>query len=685
MSAGELELIRANLAEIKAKWRAGEIPLELFIQLRAELLADLSAEECSLLETSTPVSTSFEGALGPSGGIGSGLRTEPPSLSSVEMQPGSVLLSQWEIKRELGRGGFGTVYMVDDLLLKSVLAVKILDPLKVARKDLLTRFQREVNVTRQLVHPRIVRVYDYRQDLQQNLALVSMEYLQGHSIRDLNAHKRKLDRRIPPPLVLSIIEQTLEALVAAHAQKVIHRDVTPGNIFLVGVNLDDLFGDARADPNVKLLDFGIAALAERTELSSQSKALGTAAYVAPEVLDMNSGDQLTSAVDVYSAGAVAYELLTGRLALGNYESPSVLRKGLPAELDCLLQRLLDRNPSRRPTATEALDGFRALRETVELEWFRRERVRVVERDVLTAMGAEDEALLQNILDSLDPEEALWNVSKVVKKGRKWLKILAEERNAAKNQRREEEERLRNSLVQALELTSRSGGDDEVIEAIETLSDFLGAQSDDDQQLQAARGILAERAILLEERREEQRRIERENRLEADRCEVSSRELRAALNERNSAKVRLFLKNLKEVGASFRASSGGLIAEAEEWLLAQESEKEREKTQRLWEEEQLRRRNLVARLRKGLILSMSSDDEEKAQEFARELMVVLGSSAKSDRDLLKVRLWLEERESVRRQAEHERMKLLAAAEREAGTRKGAPGRDIQHSRSSRQGD
>ena len=218
----------------------------------------------------------------------------------------------------------------------------------VAREELLERFRREVRSTRSLVHPRIVRVFDYREDLSQGLALFSMEYIEGASVAGLLASARARKDEVPVPLALSILAQVLEALAAAHEQGVIHRDVTPANILLAGGTAEELLAAPKGDPKVKLVDFGIAGALERSELSQKSRVLGTGPYVAPEVLDPDV--EVTSAADVYGAGAVFYELLTQKMPQGRFPDPSQLREGLDPGIDRLALELLASEPERRPKA-----------------------------------------------------------------------------------------------------------------------------------------------------------------------------------------------------------------------------------------------------------------------------------------------------------------------------------------------
>lgn len=659
----DLEPIRANLQELKSRWRLGEVPFHLYLQLRSELLEGLSEEQAAEMATLTPM-PSGSGTLGPSGGIGEGIRTEPPDFASFELPAGSLLFDQWRILEEVGRGGFGIVYKVEDLLLGSTLALKVLDPVKVAREDLLGRFQREVSVTRKLVHPGIVRVYDYRQDLSRNLALVSMEYFDGLAIRELNQRRRREKRYVPTPLVVSILEQTLEALVAAHQQKVIHRDITPGNIFLEGARVDEIFENARTTIRVKLLDFGIAALAEPSALSSQSRALGTVAYVAPEVLDINAKERFSPAIDVYGAGAVAYELFTGTLPLVNLEKPSALRDDLPEELDDWLLGLLCREPCHRPNASTALDTLRAIKESVETRFFQKERWRFIERDIGAAINAEDEGLLKGILDSVDASEISQpSHAKSIGSAETWLQERTKERERIEAARKTEEQRLRAALKQALVSFPNTESEEEVHRALKELCGFLGDSAEEDIQVCSVEEELEEHKARLEAERQERVRAEQEEKERAEKIQVTSESLRAAIQESNVSLVEYFLGQLFNLGEDSKGLQQKLVSEAEGWLEKRRQEEEEARRQRVWEAQQLDRKNTVARLRKHLMLAMESADESQAEQLARDLMETLGDSAASDRDLFAFRSWLEARERVRRETEQKRLLQISRREQE----------------------
>ena len=163
-TSDDLGTIRQALTRLKLRLAGDEINEETYDRLVERVCAGLPAEERVRLGlTPTPVPVTPGPSPHPSPRVGpSGVDTLVPKLSDLKLEPGSELLGQWRITRELGRGGFGAVFAAEELKLEEVQAVKVLDPAMVAQAELLARFRREVKLMRRLRHPHIVQVFDYR-------------------------------------------------------------------------------------------------------------------------------------------------------------------------------------------------------------------------------------------------------------------------------------------------------------------------------------------------------------------------------------------------------------------------------------------------------------------------------------------------------------------------------------------
>jgi serine/threonine-protein kinase len=279
-------------------------------------------------------------------------------------------LGQYRLRARLGSGGMGEVYLAEHQLLKRPCALKLIRPAHVADREALERFEREVRLTATLSHPNTVEIYDYGRTEDGRYYYV-MEYLPGLSLADLVEGHGPL----PPGRVVYMLRQVCGALQEAHASGLIHHDVKPSNIFAAR--------RGQMDDVAKLLDFGLvlpvaaargpqpAGAATATSASAgPGRILGTPMFMSPE---QSLGDRdLDERSDIYSMGAVAYYLLTGRppfdrggsvgvMIAHAYEPvipPSSLRAGIPEDLERVVLRCLAKDPSAR--FPDALSLERAL-------------------------------------------------------------------------------------------------------------------------------------------------------------------------------------------------------------------------------------------------------------------------------------------------------------------------------------
>jgi serine/threonine protein kinase len=231
-----------------------------------------------------------------------------PTISGIEgLLAGRTLVNRYRIDEVIGRGGMGAVYRARDAHLGREVAVKVITvaaPDRASHERLRSRFHREARAAAALHHPCVVAVHDFGTDPGLSLDFIVMELLRGEDLSD------RLERKGSPalPTSLSIVEQAARGLAAGHRTGLIHRDVKPGNIFLET-------GDRVGELRVKILDFGIAELAASegntvTHLTVFGRSPFSPAFASPEQL---RGDpRLTPATDVFSLGAVAFQLLTGR-------------------------------------------------------------------------------------------------------------------------------------------------------------------------------------------------------------------------------------------------------------------------------------------------------------------------------------------------------------------------------------
>jgi serine/threonine-protein kinase len=217
----------------------------------------------------------------------------PVTFTDVaNLEPGTVLLDRYRIRRRIGRGGFGAVYLVEDTFVQEDVILKLLHPQLSADEGGLRRFIRELKLARRITHRNVIRLHDLLD--MAGAHAVSMEYFPSRDLgRILMEDGPMASRR-----VLQIMAQVCEGLAAAHAEGVIHRDIKPANV-LVGLR-----------DEVKIVDFGLAAGIEMREsrLTSSGVLIGTPEYMAPEQI---SGETVDGRADVYAVGIMMYELLTG--------------------------------------------------------------------------------------------------------------------------------------------------------------------------------------------------------------------------------------------------------------------------------------------------------------------------------------------------------------------------------------
>ncbi|MFC6883582.1 MULTISPECIES: serine/threonine-protein kinase [Actinomadura] len=269
------------------------------------------------------------------------------------MSPGLVLNDRYRLLERLATGGMGEVWHAVDEALARDVAVKVLRQELVQDESVQGRFRSEARFAAALrPHGGIAQVYDFGEH--DDRAYLVMELVRGEPLAEI----MEREGAIAPPAVLDLVEQVAEALSAAHAAGIVHRDVKPANLMVTG------------DGTVKITDFGIA---RRLAMASQTQTgmvMGTAHYISPE---QASGQEITPVADLYSLGVVAYECLTGEppfdgdtpveIALKHVrDAPPDLPGSVPDELCELVADLLEKAPEDRPEdATEVAARARTIR------------------------------------------------------------------------------------------------------------------------------------------------------------------------------------------------------------------------------------------------------------------------------------------------------------------------------------
>ncbi|GAA3343918.1 hypothetical protein GCM10020358_45020 [Amorphoplanes nipponensis] len=258
------------------------------------------------------------------------------------ISPGVTLGGRYRLDERIAGGGMGDVWRGTDEVLGRTVAVKILLPALLDEPGFAERFRGEARTMATINHPGVVDVYDYGSD--QQLAFLVMEYVEGDAL------SRTLSRvgRLTPARTMALVAQAADALQAAHANGIVHRDVKPGNLLV------------RPNGTLVLTDFGIARSALVGQLTVAGSVLGTASYISPE---QASGAVATAASDVYALGVVAYQCLSGHrpfdgatpieIAMKHVrDTPRPLPADIPPAVRAIVDRALAKDPGARwPTAS----------------------------------------------------------------------------------------------------------------------------------------------------------------------------------------------------------------------------------------------------------------------------------------------------------------------------------------------
>jgi serine/threonine-protein kinase len=271
------------------------------------------------------------------------------ALNYQNLPTGTRLLDRFVVLHRIGGGGFGAVYLVEDVIVREELVLKILNPQLSMDENMVRRFVQELKFTRRITHPNVIRIHDLL-DLDGAHA-ISMEHFPS---RDLGSILRERSM-LPVETTLRIAVQVCEGLMAAHEQGVVHRDIKPGNI-LVGDN--DV---------TKIVDFGLASAGagDGSRLTKSGILVGTPEYISPEQI---TGGTVDGRTDIYSLGIVMYEMLSGQTPFGSETAVNTLFQhlegevtplremvpSLPESVDRAVMVAIARDPADRPSSVQDL-------------------------------------------------------------------------------------------------------------------------------------------------------------------------------------------------------------------------------------------------------------------------------------------------------------------------------------------
>jgi eukaryotic-like serine/threonine-protein kinase len=255
---------------------------------------------------------------------------------------GSVVADRYRIESFIGQGGMATVYKATDMELEEAVALKVFQQV-VQNRSGLERFRREMKLSRKLIHPNVVRIYEF--GTWRGARYITMELLYGN---DLEEHMKKADGPLDLSQGLSLMMQACDGLGQAHRAGVVHRDVKPQNLFVV-----------EDGKRLKVMDFGIAKVSNSTNISITGVRVGTPRYMAPE--QIQGGGEVGPPADLYALGGVMYEIFTGSpvfeeeelvpLLLNHMteepEPPTSRNPDVPQVVEDIILKLLAKNPEER--------------------------------------------------------------------------------------------------------------------------------------------------------------------------------------------------------------------------------------------------------------------------------------------------------------------------------------------------
>jgi serine/threonine protein kinase/Tfp pilus assembly protein PilF len=273
--------------------------------------------------------------------------TQTIEAPKEELTTGSTFARRYQIIEELGRGGMGKVYKANDIDVKEKVAIKLIKPEISTDKNTIERFQNELKFARKIRHKNVCQMYDLNKE--EGTYYISMEYVEGENLRNMI----RMSGQLGIGTAISVTKQVCAGLHEAHKIGVIHRDLKPSNIMI------------DREGNVRIMDFGIARSLKEKGITGAGVMIGTPEYMSPEQVEGRDTDQRS---DIYSLGAILYEMVTGRvpfegdtaLAIAvkqkteKPKDPKEFNTQLPEDLSSLILKCLEKDKNNRYQNAEEL-------------------------------------------------------------------------------------------------------------------------------------------------------------------------------------------------------------------------------------------------------------------------------------------------------------------------------------------